>query len=179
MEELSIHEAVYHVPWKDSWAVSFQKEKERILTALDAASHAADIYHVGSTSIVGMYSKPIIDILVCPGKDIPVEEVIPDLEQIGYLNLGDGGRQDRYFLSFGDKPNETFYVHLCHEDNQVAQDQLLFQKIERENETVRKKYARLKVLLSDVLPDDRVMYREIKGLFIEGVLSAYRQAVDE
>ena len=94
------------------------------------------VYHVGSTSIEGMVAKPIIDILVCPNDDVPVEDVIPDLERIGYKNLGDGSRPGRYFLSSGDKPHETFYVHLCHEGNQVAQDQLLFQKIERTNPVI-------------------------------------------
>jgi len=51
--------------------------------------------------------------------------------------------------------NDAFYVHLCHEGNQVAQDQLLFQKIERTNPVICSKYARLKTLLWDLFPDDR------------------------
>lgn len=132
---------------------------------------------MGSTSIKGMVAKPIIDILVCPDKDVPLEDVIPDLERIGYKNLGDGGRPGRYFLSSGARPNDTFYVHLCYEDHPVAQDQLLFQRIERENPVICKKYIRMKLLLADTFPEDREMYRELKGLFIEGVLSAYRQAM--
>ena len=109
----------------------------------------------------------------------PLEAIIADLERIGYKNLGDGGRAGRYFLSRGDKPNETFYVHLCYEDNQMAKDQLTFKWIEGTNLTVRRKYKRLKIMLADAFPDDRDMYRELKGLFIEGVLSAYRQAAGE
>ena len=41
------------------------------------------------------------------------------------------------------------------------------------------KYARLKTLLWDLFPDDRATYSALKGLFIEGVLSAYRQASGE
>ena len=61
----------------------------------------------------------------------------------------------------------------------MAKDQLTFKWIEGTNLTVRRKYKRLKILLADAFPDDREMYRELKGLFIEGVLSAYRQAAGE
>ena len=56
---------------------------------------------------------------------------------------------------------------------------MTFKWIEGTNLTVRRKYKRLKILLADTFPDDREMYRELKGLFIEGVLSAYRQAAGE
>ena len=58
----------------------------------------------------------------------------------------------------------------------MAKDQLTFKWIEGTNPTVRRKYKRLKIMLADAFPDDREMYRELKGLFIESVLSAYRQA---
>lgn len=61
----------------------------------------------------------------------------------------------------------------------LSKDQLTFQWIESTNLTVWRKYKRLKILLADAFPDDREMYRELKGLFIEGVLSAYRQAAGE
>ena len=61
----------------------------------------------------------------------------------------------------------------------MAKDQLTFKWIEGTNLTVRRKYKRLKSLLADAFPDDREMYRELKGLFIEGMLSAYRQAAGE
>ena len=176
MNRGSIHDSVVLVPWSESWAEAFRAEKERITEALRYSGHEATIYHVGSTSIEGMVSKPIIDILVCPDKNTPVEALLQPLMRIGYSNLGEGGRPGRYFLSYGDTPNESFYVHLCHEDNQVAQDQMLFQKLERENSVIRKMYLQTKLLLADEFPNDREMYRVVKGLYIEGVLSAYRQA---
>ena len=43
-------------------------------------------------------------------------------------------------LSSGEEPGKTFYLHLCYEDNPVAQDQLLFLEIMRESESLRAKY---------------------------------------
>ena len=94
-------------------------------------------------------------------------------------HLGECGRPGRYFLSSGREPGKTFYAHLCYEDNPVAQDQLLFQKLLRDSELLRARYRYTKHMLEGIFPDDRDMYRTVKGFFIEGVLAGYRQALSE
>ena len=173
------HNSVMLSGWRETWAFSFSKEKERILASMRESQHDAAVRHVGSTSIKGMIAKPIIDILICPAKDTPLKEIVEDLQRIGYVSLGECGRPGRIFLSKGDMPDETFYIHLCYEDNQVAKDQLLFQKIEATNPVVRENYMRMKIQLAEQFPDDWEMYRNLKGLYVEGVLSAYRQAIEE
>lgn len=179
MEEKDIHNDVWLEPWNPEWPHEFHLEKECIIGALVANDHTAYVRHVGSTSIEGMPAKPIIDILVCPEKDIPLEDCIPDLERIGYRNLGECGRAGRYFLSGGDEPGKTFYVHLCYEDNPVAQDQLLFQRLLRDSELLRSRYRYTKHMLEGIFPEERDMYRAVKGFFIMGVLAGYRQALAE
>ena len=110
---MSIHDEVRLIPWQEEWEVSFQAEKDRISAAL--REYPANIYHVGSTSVKGMISKPIIDILVCPTSHLSSEghhrhtgavEQIDDqrgdaveqkyitaLERIGYKNHGECGRE--------------------------------------------------------------------------------------
>ena len=171
-----IHDTVMLSPWRAEWAHEFHMEKQCIIGAMQANDHSAWVYHVGSTSVEGMVSKPIIDILVCPDEDIPLLDVAADLEQIGYENLGECGRPGRYFLVSGDKPNETYYVHLCYKDHQVAQDQLLFQQIERTNKVVAANYAELKLRLAEAFPDDRNMYRTLKGLYIDSILDVWRES---
>ena len=168
-----IHDQVKLIPWQPEWSEIYLQERDRIVTAMSAAGHRAEIFHVGSTSVKDMISKPIIDILVCP--ESSPEDCIADLEGIGYTNLGECGREGRCFLTCGDEDNHTFYVHLCKRDHQVAQDQLLFQRLERENRTIADKYRELKAELACVFPENRYMYRYLKGLYIEGVLSAYRK----
>lgn len=131
-------------------------------------------YHVGSTSVKGMISKPVIDILVCPSEVVSLDAAAEALRGIGYANLGECGRPGRYFLSKGDRPNETFYLHLCHRDNQVARDQLLFQKLEYGSPEVFQNYISIKRMAAELFPDDRNAYREMKGWFIGAVLAAAR-----
>jgi len=177
MENRSIHDDVWLAPWDPEWAHEFHMEKQCIVGSMMAEEHSAFVRHVGSTAIEGMPAKPIIDILVCPDQDVSLEDCIPDLERIGYRNLGECGRPGRYFLSSGEEPGKTFYLHLCYEDNPVAQDQLLFLEIMKESENLRAKYRYTKHLLECEYPDNREMYREMKGLFISGVLGGNRQAL--
>ena len=169
-----IHRETKMVPWKESWSEIFAFEQRQIECAMSSAGLRGTIYHVGSTSVKDMISKPIIDILLCPDVDSSLEDFIPLLEGLGYANLGECGRPGRYFFSKGNEENHTFYLHLCSEDHPVAIDQKLFQLIERNDEGVFQSYMRLKKLLVAVFPLDRDMYRTVKGMFIEGVLSAYR-----
>lgn len=174
MHANGVHRVTRMVPWQESWEQTFQDEKQLIAEAMTAAGLNGNIYHTGSTSVKDMISKPIIDILLCPEKTAALETFIPALEQIGYTNLGECGRPGRYFLSKGNEENHTFYLHLCHEDHQVAVDQKLFQFIERNDPSVFYSYMRLKKALSIVFPLDRDEYRSVKGMYIDGVLNAYR-----
>jgi GrpB-like predicted nucleotidyltransferase (UPF0157 family) len=56
----------------------------------------------------------------------------------------------------------------------VAQDQLLFQQIERSNKVVASNYVELKLRLAEAFPEDRNMYRMLKGLYIESILDVWR-----
>ena len=170
----SIHDGVTLTPWQASWPERFHGEKQRIIMALRSAGLSADVYHIGSTSIKDMGSKPIIDILVCPQEDTSLEDIASALQTIGYWNLGECGRPGRLFLSKGDAPSETFYLHLCHRDHPVARDQLLFQRLLRNIPEVSRGYACIKAQAADWFPDDRNAYREMKGRYIEAVLAAYR-----
>ncbi len=177
METGNIHHDVWLEDWNHDWAHEFHLEKQFIIGSMMANDHSAWVHHVGSTSIPGMTAKPIIDILVCPDKEIPLEDCIPDLERIGYCNLGECGRPGRLFFTSGTEPGRTFYLHLCYEDHAVAQDQLLFQQILTDSEEIRNRYNYTKHLLEVVYSADRNMYCKMKGVFIEGVLSGYRLAL--
>ena len=80
-----------------------------------------------------------------------------------------------YFFSKGDLPNNSFYLHLCYKDNQVARDQLLFQKIEKTDATVFNNYMHMKYLAAAAFSEDRTMYRALKGTLIDTVLHLYRE----
>ena len=170
---LKRHTEVRVVPWNPKWHDMFLKEQAKLRGYLEKAGLKAEILHVGSTSVKDMWSKPIIDILILiPDKADPLQYSTP-LSQNGVEWHGECGRPGRVFMS-EDEEEISFYIHVTTRGNPVAQDQLLFQKLEREDATIRWNYIRVKQMAAARYPDDRSMYREMKGLYIEGVLAAYR-----
>ncbi len=174
MKELGFHDTVVITPWQSMWEDKFKKEKNIIEASLNECGLIGQILHVGSTSIQGMPSKPIIDILMLVDDSQAFEPYIEALCRSDYHYLGECGRPGRHFFSKGDLPNNSFYLHLCYQDNQVARDQLLFQKIERNDTTVFSNYMNMKYIAAAAFSEDRNMYRVLKGTFIDTVLHLYR-----
>jgi len=175
MKELGFHDTIVIMPWEKVWEKKFRQEKDSIKLILHSNGLDAQILHVGSTSIQDMPSKPIIDILMLIEDEKPFEPFIDVLQQAEYRCLGECDRPGRYFFTKGDLPNNSFYLHLCRKDHQVAKDQLLFQKIERSDSTVFRNYISMKYLAASAYPDDRTFYRILKGTFINTVLHLYRE----
>ena len=171
---VSVHDSVHLVPWQASWAERFREERLSILNALRTVGLFADVYHIGSTSIKNLAAKPIIDILLCPKKGTAPEKIASALRTIGYRNLGECGRPGRLFLSKGNAPHDTFYLHLCGREHPVAKDQLLFQRMLRSIPEVLRGYSCIKALAAEQFPVDRNAYREMKGSYVEAALTAFR-----
>ena len=83
------------------------------------------------------------------------------------LCLGECGRPERYFFSYGDSEQDAVYVHLTTADHQVARDQLAFLALLQFSDSLRQQYAELKCRLAEKYPQNRMGYRMEKGVFIE------------
>ena len=174
VKKMSFHNSVMLVPWTPEWRRRFEEEKALISSAFEKAGLTAQVHHTGSTSITGMWSKPIIDILVIIPDDKGGENYEEALIDIGYDSLGECGRPDRVFLTKGDTPETAFYLHLTYADNPVAQDQLLFQFIERAVPEIARAYQLIKAQAADENANDRRGYAAAKAPFIQSILSSYR-----
>jgi GrpB-like predicted nucleotidyltransferase (UPF0157 family) len=65
------------------WPERFSQERRRIHDALE--SSAMKVEHIGSTSVVGLAAKPIIDILLTVRAVDDEPTYLPALEQAGYV----------------------------------------------------------------------------------------------
>ncbi|MBS4535725.1 GrpB family protein [Clostridium sp. D2Q-14] len=82
--------------YNPQWASEFEKEKDIIQENI--GSYIIDIQHVGSTSIEGLISKPIIDIAIGVTSLYEGHKCIELLGQLGYEYKGHVGVSRRLFL---------------------------------------------------------------------------------
>lgn len=168
MSRMSFHDEVRIVPCQEEWRKRFRQTKEVIIGMLLAQNIECDVCHVGGTAVPGMYSKPIVDILVM----VTADNLLPAARGLSkeFLCLGECGRVGRWFFSMGDNEHNAAYIHLTTPDNPVAKDQLAFLQLLQTSPELCEEYAALKMRLAEKYPWDRLGYRTEKGVFIERCL---------
>src|SRR5262245_42374477 len=73
------------VPYDRQWVVDFERERERLRSALGDV--AVRIDHNGSTAVPGLAAKPIIDIQISVARLQDSRAYAPALERLGYVHM--------------------------------------------------------------------------------------------
>lgn len=153
-------------PYRDEWPVLFKTEKKVIAEAI--GDRVWDIQHVGSTSIIGMSAKPILDIAIAVKEFEAATVCIEPLSSLGYTFRGENGIPRRHYFQKG-KPC-THHIHMVEESSAEWTKLIQFRDYLRSDRSVAAAYAKLKTSLADRLTGDRVAYQNAKAGFIERVL---------
>jgi len=159
-------------PYNPEWAREFENEKNVIDAAINNSS--AEVCHIGSTSIPGMPSKPIIDIMVGVDSYDDYPQIIEALEMIGYHCLGECGRPGRIFFVKGELENNTNHLHLVLKGGRYWKEFILFRDYLKANSDLAAAYARIKKQLAERYKNDRTSYRICKSLFVDEILNEIR-----
>ena len=163
--ELREHET----EWEENAVFTIKKLKKIMGTA------ASDIQHVGSTSIVHIKAKPIIDIAVAVNSFEDVTPLIPVLEANGFLRRR-WETADQLLFACGDysRPGgiQTHFIHVVKAGSREWRDYINFRDYLNANPAVAKEYEALKVELADKYKNDpgRERYLEGKRDFISQTL---------
>lgn len=136
------------------------------------------IEHVGSTSVKGLASKPILDIdVVIENYDV-FPKIIKKLEKIGYFHQKEWsfkgreafGRQDQYVPRDGKNAIwMEHHLYVCDKDSEELRRHVAFRDYLRENSNAIIEYGQLKRELAATMKD-RASYSLGKTEFIKGVL---------
>lgn len=76
-------EDIHIEPYDLEWPKKFADEVHALRRVLDK-NQIVSVEHVGSTAIVGLSAKPIIDILIGVKSLLDAKKFIPILEKLGY-----------------------------------------------------------------------------------------------
>ena len=134
------------VPYDDKWKNEFLRVKGEIIkhTNLDSVC----IQHVGSTAIVGIMAKPILDMVVGVDDIDHVNKIIiSGLKKAGFLRLAVEKPSEIVFAKFADDTYQvkTHYIHLVDFEKELWNNLIFFRDYLNSNEAVRSEYYNLKV----------------------------------
>ena len=132
---------------------------------------ATDIQHVGSTSIMNIKAKPIIDIAVAVNNFDGVMKLVPTLEQSGFMYRQHDVVGDMLFAC-GDRNTDirTHHIHVVTTGSKEWQDYINFRNYLNTKTDVAKEYEALKLRLMSEYQSDRLAYTEGKAEFITHTL---------
>lgn len=166
------------VPWRDEpvrivaydpgWPVRFAEERALLAAAIGDWGDGG-IHHVGSTSVAGLESKPIIDILVGVRSLEESRASFDRLAELGYLYAPYLIREMHWFCK-PDPSRRTHHLHLVPTNSARFRDELAFRDHLRSHRDVAQEYGALKRHLAAKFEQDREAYTDAKTDFILATL---------
>ena len=159
------------VPYSESWPALFSKEAALLQVVLKPWL-VAEIEHIGSTAVVGLHAKPIIDIMA-PVQDLESSrQAIQAAQVVGYCHYPYKPDQMHWFC----KPTpalRTHHLHLIPWRSQLWQERLAFRDALRMSPGIAEQYGVLKLELAAQHGADREAYTEAKAPFVASVLRSH------
>jgi len=162
------------VPYDAGWPAAFDLERARIRAALGDVALRID--HHGSTAVLGLAAKPIIDIQISVARLQPMNAYAAALEQLGYVHLphADDARCP-FFHRPGEWPH-THHVHVVEAGGEEERRTLAFRDCLRAQPELAREYEALKHRLASRFSgtdhDAQQAYSDAKTEFIERALRA-------
>lgn len=154
--------------YQPDWNEAFLKEKKFLQQVLGPV--ALSIEHVGSTSVLNLSAKPIIDIAVGV-KDIrALQSVIPVLTKAGYDVLDSIQTEMEVLARKGAPDCRTHYIHVEILNGDRWQSHILFRDYLKKHLQAVKDYEQLKQSLAKRYPNDRKKYTAAKSAFIQEII---------
>ena len=158
-------------PSQKRWAKLYLLEKELIQSVL--LIETVNIEHIGSTSVPGMPSKPILDIMIGLLDINRCSSIIECLEKIGYQYFGECGREGRHFFVKGGPFNCTHHLHVVEYNGVFWKQYLAFRDLLRMNKELFRKYKLYKKSLAKKYKNNRNKYRYVKSRFINRTIKKF------
>ena len=150
---------VFLEPHLTEWEIA---AKETILTLKNILGDiAADIQHIGSTSIKAIKAKPIIDIAVAVNDFEAVLQKRAELEKADVIFRFDE-RPEQLLFVMGDFENDTrsHHIHVVLYGSDEWNNYINFRDYLNTHIAAAREYETTKLRLAEQYPDDRIAYTD-------------------
>jgi len=153
------------VPYNPVWVKAFELEKQLLQSSIKH-NIIDKIHHIGSTSVLGLSAKPIIDILLETNDLAKLDKYANRFEDLGYKVMGEYGIQGRRFYLKGGN-NRTHHIHAFEVGDTNIMRHLAFRDYLKVFDEVRMQYEALKLHLAKTCHNDINIYCDGKYAFIQ------------
>lgn len=163
-------ESIKIVSYNPAWIGIYETERNFLYSLLGDYVQGS-IEHVGSTSVVGMVAKPIIDIMVGVKSLNASTGAIELLSNNSFCYYPYKADVMHWFC----KPSPEFrthHLHLVPFNSPLWDEQIAFRELLRSNSDVASDYASLKKVLAHKYENDREAYTQQKWPFIKKALES-------
>ena len=131
------------VPHDPQWARMFKDEASAVAAGLGPL--LVQIHHVGSTSIPGIYAKPIVDMLAEVRSIEDVDQRNETMASLEYEAKGEYGIPGRrYFRKSTPEGVRAFHLHVFQESSPHSERMLAFRDYLRAHSDASSRYSDLK-----------------------------------
>ncbi|QLK09617.1 Putative protein family UPF0157 (plasmid) [Priestia megaterium] len=154
-------------PYNDKWSKLFDEERELLSSQLKELIIA--IEHVGSTSIVGLSAKPIIDIAIGVSSLDVIIELKEKVRALGYVEVPVVIDGKHVFAKYKEK-KITHFLHVMIYNQNLWLDQISFRDYLRSNLDAKIEYIKLKEKLANKYPNNVISYTNEKKKFVDNIL---------
>lgn len=161
--------------YRDTWPAIYSHESASIRSVF--GPDLISIEHIGSTSVLKMRAKPIIDILAIVIATSDITSFYSDMHHFGYDCRGEcldapiPGTPGRYYFSKDLNGLRYSHVHVCHLGHRQIQEFLALRDFLRAHPIVAKEYGDLKSNLAQRFPDDNYQYMTGKNEFVKQLIA--------
>lgn len=150
--------------FQSDWESNFINESELLHKTL--ANLEPVIHHIGSTSVIGLAAKPIIDILVEVDDVKCIDAHGNEMSEIGYISKGEFGIAGRRYFQKGGE-NRTHQIHAFSKGDYNVTRHIAFRDYLRTHPVIATEYAELKKDVAVKSNNDIGNYCEGKNDFVQ------------
>ena len=168
------HRAVEVVAYDPMWPLLYEAEAARLSVIF--GDRLASIHHMGSTSVPGIWAKPVIDIMPVVHDIDTVDSLNDSLRALGYVPKGEYGIAGRRFFNLNDGQRRMFNVHVYGVGNPEIASHLDFVAYLRAQPDAAATYGELKRELARRFPDQIDSYTDGKTEFIRTIREIAQQS---
>ena len=155
---------LYFEEYQPSWA---EAGRRAVLVLQRAIPQAAEIIHTGSTSVPGMYAKPLIDMLVGMREGAELSPSLPELSRLGLQEFGEIIPGDRvFYLNDPDSGKRLLHVHIVPWRTESWYRYVDLTDFLQADERARQAYIYLKKALLLRYEDRPMLYNPAKSQFL-------------